>query len=553
MNADTLSYSIQRCLIRQPKACIVAVAMLVACVTALVYITGGSRYVYSHSMYVPVVAAGFLFGVRGGVLAALAGGLALGPWMPIETATGEMQKPLNWLYRTGFFVLIGTFSGAASDAVRRHIERLETSARCDENTRLPNRRALIAELRSSRCGATRRGVLVIFGVENSSELASAFGLDILDDVARQMASRLADVLPQGQTPYRIEGDKLAVLFDHVEGRSGEDEPFERLAKIFRDPFVAGDLSLHADVRMGCTVFDTGTDAPADVLRRAHAALTSANRRAVDFTVFATERHGDVRENLQRLGELREALAERRLTMHYQPKIDLASGTVHGVEALMRWHHPRHGDIPPGQFIPRAEMSTLIDPLTDFAIDTALAQLRLWNEHGVKLTMAVNISTRNLLQPRFAERVMGTLTRHGLSPDRLELEVTEGALMVDFDATMAELCKLSGMNIVLSIDDFGTGYSSLQYLNDLPVTVLKIDQTFVRKLPDDSGAAHIVEAAVDLSHRLELRVVAEGVESRETFDFLREIGCDFAQGYHICRPASAEAFGEWYAGMGGRFH
>ncbi|MBA4741483.1 MAG: GGDEF domain-containing protein [Azoarcus sp.] len=553
MTPDGLLHAVHFFVSRRPRWCMVVLAATIGAVTALVYFTGGIKYVYSHSMYVPVLLAGFLFGIRGGALAGVVGGVALGPWMPIDTLTGEMQPAINWLYRTGFYALIGCFAGTASDLVRSHVERLEWNALHDEATRLPNRHALLRELNASSGRAPRRGVLVMFGIENSGELVSTFGPDVLDDVVRQISIRLYEVLPPDRTAYRIDADKLAVLFDRVEDGSPEGAGLSQIAQIFRDPFASDDLSVHGDVRIGCVTFDLALDTSDDILRKAHLALAASTHRAVDVTAFDSQRHGDGRENLQRLGELRHALSERQLLLHYQPKIELSSGAVLGVEALLRWHHGVRGNIPPGQFIPRAELSTLIDPLTDFVIDTALAQLRQWNDLGIELNMAVNISARNLLQPNFAEKVVDSLSRHGLSPDRLELEVTEGALMVDIDATMAELAKLSGMQIVLSIDDFGTGYSSLQYLNELPVTVLKIDQAFVRKLPDDCGAAHIVEAAVDLSHRLDLRVVAEGVENRETFDFLRGIGCDFAQGYHMCRPASAEAFGEWYTGVGGRFH
>lgn len=453
------------------------------------------------------------------------------------------------MFRTGFFTLIGAFAGLVSDAARRHVQQLEWSATHDETTRLPNRHALTGALAGAQ---PHRGVMVMVGIENSAELASVFGFDVLDDVVRQVSIRLGEVLPPDRVPYRIDADKLVALFDDSGSCLREDDRLLRIAEAFREPFTADSLSLHCDVRVGCAGYDTATQAPADILRNAHSALAAATHRAVDLTVFAPEQHGDVRENLQRLGELKEALAERHLAMHYQPTIDLATEAVCGVEALMRWHHAEHGNIPPVQFIPRAGLSTLIDPITDFALDTSLAQLRRWDDAGLRLTMAVNISPRNLLQPRFAERVRAALEQHRLSPDRLELEITEGALMVDMEATMDELIKLSGMNIVLSIDDFGTGYSSLQYLNDLPVTVLKIDQTFVRKLPQDIGSAHIVEAAVGLAHRIGLRVVAEGVENRETLDFVRDIGCDFAQGYHICRPVPAEDLGRWHAQTGGRY-
>ena len=528
---------------------------LVAAVYGLVHVTGGIKFVYSHSMYVPILLAGFVFGVKGGVLVGLIGGFALGPFMPIDVATGEAQQTINWLYRTGFFTLVGFLSGAASDSVRAYVRHIAWSAQHDESSGLPNRLALVEALTL----ASRRPeshahptALILIHLENSNELSSAFGFTIVDEVVRHMAARLTQVLPNHEHAYRIDSDKLAVW---VQGAPAADKDgtLEALAKAFREPIAADGIALHGDVRMGCVCFDRVAEEPASYLQNAQAALAVASERTLDSAIFGPHINRNARENLESLGELKEALAGRLLTLHYQPKVLIETGVVHSVEALMRWSHPVRGMIPPGRFIPRAELSTLIDPLTAFAIDGALAQLQQWMRQGMDLSMAVNISTRNLLQPRFAERVLERLDHYRISPERLELEVTENALMVDIESALAELGRLDGMRIVLSIDDFGTGYSSLQYLSDLPVSVIKVDQTFVRKLPTDAGAAHIVEAAVSLAHRVGLKVVAEGVENQETYDFLRDLGCDLAQGFHICRPVSARDFDHWHAGNGGRFH
>jgi len=243
---------------------------------------------------------------------------------------------------------------------------------------------------------------------------------------------------------------------------------------------------------------------------------------------------------------------RSLSLNYQPKVDMHSGRVLGVEALMRWQHPVHGNIPPASFIPRAELSTLIEPLTDFALNSALRQMQIWREQGTTLSIAVNISARNLLQPNFAEQLREMLEQYRIGPDMLELEVTESALMIDFEAALGTLDRLAAMGIILSIDDFGTGYSSLQYLSKLPISLIKIDQAFVRNLPGDTGARHIVEAAVKLAHKLNLNVLAEGVENPQAYDFLRKIGCNLAQGYYIARPVAVAQFEEWYRNNGGAF-
>nr|WP_281432347.1 EAL domain-containing protein [Desulfatitalea alkaliphila] len=252
-----------------------------------------------------------------------------------------------------------------------------------------------------------------------------------------------------------------------------------------------------------------------------------------------------RENLRILGELYEALNRGQLDLHYQPKVAIAGGAVHGVEGLLRWHHPERGLVPLDKFISRAETSTLIDLLTATALEKALVQWVQWQRQGIHVTVAVNVSTRNLLQPGFTEMVLDLLERHGVDGAALELEITEGALMVDAQRIIQKLANLAAAGIAISVDDFGTGYSALQYLNALPITGIKLDQAFIRHLPQDTRMAGIVKAMVNLAHNLEIQVVAEGVDSQAAYDFLARVGCDLAQGYHISPPLPADDFTAWF--------
>jgi EAL domain-containing protein (putative c-di-GMP-specific phosphodiesterase class I) len=219
---------------------------------------------------------------------------------------------------------------------------------------------------------------------------------------------------------------------------------------------------------------------------------------------------------------------------------------------MRWQHPKLGNVLPENFIPRAEKSTLIDLLTEWAIDNALAQLVRWKQEGLELSVAVNVSSRNLLQPGFVDMVLRLLAHHQVDGKLLELEVTEGALMLDIEHIIVKLMELSNVNIIISIDDFGTGYSSLQYLSSLPASTIKVDQSFIQTLQDGAGSMHIVEAAVHLAHGLGMKVVAEGVEDKFSYDFLARIGCDVAQGFFISHPLPARELAEWYKEWNGYF-
>ena len=259
------------------------------------------------------------------------------------------------------------------------------------------------------------------------------------------------------------------------------------------------------------------------------------------------------ENISLLGQLKHALKTGQLALHYQPKIKLENGKIYGVEALLRWEHPSRGMIPPGLFIPRAEQSTLIDLITEFVLEQAVKQLSIWQKSGINVTISVNISTRNLLKPGFTEFIVRLLNQYDLRGELLELEITEGSLMIDVNRAIDELNRLTRLNIVISIDDFGTGYSSLQYLHQLPISVLKIDQSFVRRLPDDQGAAYIIEAAVTLAHNLGLKAIAEGVENRDVYELLQSMNCDMVQGYMVSHPLPAPAFVAWYRLYAGYYH
>jgi EAL domain-containing protein (putative c-di-GMP-specific phosphodiesterase class I) len=247
-----------------------------------------------------------------------------------------------------------------------------------------------------------------------------------------------------------------------------------------------------------------------------------------------------------LGDLKRALEHDELELHYQPKASLRSGRVDGVEALVRWRHPERGLVPPMEFIPVAEQTGLIKPLTAWVVDSALRQCRAWQDAGIALSVAVNVSVRNLLDVQLPDSIAELLRKHGLPPQRLELEITESTIVADPVRALDVLTRLHDMGLMLSVDDFGTGYSSLSYLKDLPVRELKIDRKFVNNMADDGDDAFIVRSTIDLGRNLGLQVVAEGVETADVWDHLQRLGCDVAQGYYLSRPLPAADLTKWIA-------
>lgn len=515
----------------------------------LVYFTGGIKFVYSHSMYIPIVLAGFIYGISGGIVLAIIAGLTLGPFMPIDTQTGEMQHTLNWIYRTGFFCLIGLLAGFASDTVKTYLKNLHWHARHDKETLLPNRMALLEDLPSLTINSLPPNVnlLLVASLNNTRQLKMAYGYEVIDKVVEQISGRFSQKLNElehNNYVYRADAGSIGALITNTSGGK-LNTLLNHLAETVKFPFDFNGIPIHIDFRMGFIPFESMSNEPHIYLQQAESAMNHAHENMYDYVGFSEELIECTKDNMALLGELVNALEKRQLLLHYQPKIDVKSNKICGVEALMRWTHPERGNISPGVFIPCAENSTLIFPLTYYAIEEALKQLALWKEQNIDIPIAVNISPLNLTQEGFAENVLILLRKYNVDGQFLELEVTEGAFILNIEMCTEELTILADAGVVISIDDFGTGYSSLQYLHQLPISKIKIDQSFIKNLPDDKSCIHIVDASISLAHNLEMSVVAEGVETKEVYDYLKSKQCDFIQGYYISRPFPITAFDKWY--------
>jgi EAL domain-containing protein (putative c-di-GMP-specific phosphodiesterase class I) len=304
-----------------------------------------------------------------------------------------------------------------------------------------------------------------------------------------------------------------------------------------------DIALDVDASIGIALAEPGDDVET-LLRHADVAMYEAKAAHHPFARYEPARDDNNLSRLVLLGDLRRAIAHHELTLHYQPKINTRTGTLSSVEALVRWHHPTMGLRQPDEFIPLAENTAIIHALTTEVLRLALSQVRKWADAGRSIPVAVNISARSLLDPRFPAHVQELLDAHGVAPHLLRLELTETAVMTDHDLSLTVLLALDRMGVSLSIDDFGTGYSSMSYLKTLPVRELKIDRSFVMGMANDPDSAVIVRSAVDLGHNLGMIVVAEGVEDATARSDLADMGCDLVQGYEICRPVPARELELW---------
>lgn len=433
----------------------------------------------------------------------------------------------------------------ASTRLRQQALDNERLALHDPLTGLPNRR-LLAERLDRAVVTSRRSkhhvALMILDVDRFKEVNDTLGHDRGDALLTEVADRIAGILRDEDTVARLGGDEFAVLAPSV--RSVEDAEMlaRRVHRIFNDPFVLGDLVLHIESSLGVAVLPDHADDGTTLMQRADVAMYAAKQAHLGVMLYDPTDDGSSTERLVLLGDLRTAIRNNQLSVHYQPKIDLQTQEVVGLEALLRWQHPMRGNIPPIQFIPLAERTGLIHRLSRHVLELVVMQMDDWDEAGApfaRLPVAVNLSARNLSEPKFGDFIEDLLASHDMDPERLELEVTESALIEDPVRSHAMLHRLAGMGVTIAVDDFGTGYTSMAQLEQMPLKTLKIDRSFIVRLVEDPGGATLVKAMVELAHEFGLEVVAEGVEDREITDRLRELGCDIGQGYLWSRPVSSD--------------
>ena len=316
-----------------------------------------------------------------------------------------------------------------------------------------------------------------------------------------------------------------------------------------EPFELNGVTVETEASVGVAHYpEHGAEAEI-LLQRADVAMYMAKRERSGHALYAPESDPYDPNRLALVGELRRAISDDELVLHYQPKIDLRTDEVSGVEALVRWAHPIRGLLAPMEFVPLAEHTSLMRPLTLWVLERAISQCRAWREHGLELRVAVNLAVPSLLDAELAPDVARLLAKHDVPADLLELEITESSIMTDPQRSIAKLEELSTMGVRLAIDDFGTGYSSLSYLKSLPVDELKIDKSFVMNMEASADDRVIVRSTIDLGRNLGLKVVAEGIETYEALVRLRTLGCDEGQGFLMSRPIPAEAFIDWLAARG----
>jgi diguanylate cyclase (GGDEF)-like protein len=461
--------------------------------------------------------------------------LALSPIVIIVADRNLVLLPLLLL------PVFAVYKSASISAEKDH------QATHDLLTELPNRLSFAESLQRRLSQPKLRpykAAVLLLDLDRFKEVNDTLGHHAGDQLLALIGPRIVDVLPPDSIVARLGGDEFAVLLPKIPDEHEVVEIASRVARALDEPFRIDDFNLEVEASIGIALCPDHGQTADILMKHADIAMYAAKGRHSVVELYDSAHDHHSTERLRLVSELRRAIADGEIVVFYQPKLDLASGRVRGVEALVRWIHPQHGLIPPSDFVPVAEHTGLIRPLTSHVLDAAVEQASVWRARGFDLAVAVNLSARSLHDGAIVHDVATSLSTHELPAALLQLEITESSIMADPARARRILDQLDEMGVNISIDDFGTGYSSLAYLQQLPVSEIKIDRSFVTNVLESPADQVIVRSTVDLARNLGLVSTAEGVESAAALRWLREVGCGNAQGYHIARPMPAHAVTQW---------
>ena len=436
---------------------------------------------------------------------------------------------------------------ALAIANSHHLSDLEHQALHDSLTDLPNRTMLHRTCQRMMQQRQRPVALLLFDLDRFKEVNDTLGHHVGDELLIQIGPRVRSALTLHKSQvFRLGGDEFAIVVDLDSTQLTPQQLARQVMSAINHPFNVESMPLEIRASIGVALYPEQGDNSHALLRCADVAMYHAKHSSSGYSVYDPQFDQHTPERLAMMVEMGPAIRNNEVILHYHPKYALERQQISGFEALIRWNHPRLGLIPPSDFIPLAEMSDIIQLLTDWVTDNALTQLRRWQDAGLDLSVAINLSTRNLLDTSYADKLEVMLRKHQVQPNRLELEITEGTLMHDPEHALQVLQRIAALGVRLAIDDFGTGYSSLSYLKRLPVNTLKIDRSFVSDMLDNPQDAIIVQSTINLAHSLGLSVVAEGVESLEILQCLKGFGCDQIQGHFLTPPLSINELDDWLA-------
>ena len=437
---------------------------------------------------------------------------------------------------------------------KEQTEAFEFMALHDALTNLPNRTLFFNRLEQAISAATREEkslAVMLMDLDDFKEINDSLGHHVGDRVLREVGKRLSKVIRSGDTVARMGGDEFLVLLPSANEQQCVTF-MNRIVQTLKRPYALENLNVEIGASIGLALYPEDGDSADLLLQHADVAMYTAKKATETYARYNKSLGEGILNRLELASDFRAAIEENQFLLHYQPLINIKTGTADKVEVLIRWLHPERGLLYPDAFISLAEQTGYMCETTSWVINSAFQQLSKWKRSGLDIGMSINVSVVDLFDLELPELIKRNSKYFNIEPSKITLEITESVLMMYTQKSLDVLTSLRNIGLNISIDDFGTGYSSLQHLKELPVAELKIDKSFVMDMIKDEDDAVIVRSTVDLAHNLGLTVVAEGIESQEIFDILEVLGCDYGQGFHIARPMAAEQLADWLTSSSGSF-
>jgi EAL domain-containing protein (putative c-di-GMP-specific phosphodiesterase class I)/GGDEF domain-containing protein len=519
--------------------------ILMTIIGSLVYSTGGTKNSTLHLFYIPIILAGFLISMPSAIIVGLLCGLIVGPWMPMDVSTGGLQTNPVWLLRIAFFVAIGSFSGFSSSIFRKYLIEQNEKFTTDQTVHLPNVRGL-ESIFNDLIQQHESLYLLIIDIRNLKELEAAIGISPLEDLLKEVAQDLKSLLQPGTSiGYSntlgfiviVPGDIAAVISNYQ-------------SKI-KLSYTIEHIPIYIEVFYGIARFPDDAQDFKLLLKKASLAVEHGKTDFVPLAYYNSKLFDNASANMILLHDLDQALKDKTLSVAYQPQVNMVTNQVTGVEALSRWNHPTRGEVHTYEFIGLAERTLLINPFTKWMIGQAIEDLRSFHNDGIMLKMSLNVSMRNFHDPEVFQHLIKKAKEFDIKHSFIKVEVTESAVSTDINEVKKVLNMLQEKGFLIAIDDFGTGQASHRYLFELPINTIKIDQMFIKSLPNSKEGIAIIKSAITLAEQLGFDVISEGVDNAEQVAKLIELGCVNGQGFGLGMPMLPAELKNWWKKRGAK--
>ena len=505
---------------------ILLVFILIFTVLGVVYLTGGTKYAYMHLMYIPLILAVFNFGYLGGIFfGSIAGYLT--SFIPLEVATMEMQSPKNWMYRLLFFVIVSTINGFIIDIILKTLKDIEKLTFYNRITNISNRKYFDTFFCEKK--HLQDKYLAIFEIENFNLILNEYGNFILEDFIKNLSLNFKKISQDEVELFHFRDNTFALLMNHYNLRS-----FEKKIEVSRQKIYVDNILIYPELSIGIAKF---IDSQERLLQDTEIARAYAKKNLFSYYYFNNKINKLHNKKLSILNELPEAIGNKQFHLYFHPKVELKTGLITSAEVLIRWIHPVQGLIQPDLFIPYLEKTNLINTFTNWLIKSSLETQEKWEEDGFPMQLAINLPLVCLKN----ELITNTIENYKKSLKGLEFEILERNLIEDFDEISSAMEYFKKYGITFALDDFGTSFSAISNLRNLPFDKFKIDKMFIKNMSTDNKDYNIVKSCICLGKSMELEVIAEGVENFDTFNLLKKLDCDYAQGFFSTKPLNRDKF------------